>query len=168
VLCFCHIVSYLVILCHVRLCQSAPGEDLSNDSRRIWGVANHALRSNEVVSMVSSNIAGMETCFKLAAGGNDGACLSPSEGGVGLYHIFEEFDVIPSYLSKKELKALFNLVVRAQTFESASAQHMKGSNGKDVITFISFLKLLVMTSLYCLSKTSAFNSLYPTVKVNYF
>jgi hypothetical protein len=33
------------------------------------------------------------------------------------------------------------------------------------IDFTSFLKLLVMVSVFCLSKTQAFSSLYPTIKV---
>ena len=146
----------------VGLIQSNPPEDLSNESRRIWGVTDDALRSNDVVTIMSSNAAGMEKCFHLAADKGN-AYLSPTEYGVGLYRIFEEFDVVPAYLTKKELKALFNLVVRAQTFQAG--KQIKGPNGKDVITFVSFLKLLVMTCMHCLAKTSAFNSLYPTVKV---
>jgi hypothetical protein len=144
------------------LCQTRPPEDLSDDSRRLWSAANDALRSPEVVSAVSGNIAGMEQCFLLAADSGR-AYLSATDHGAGLYKLFEEFDVIPGYLSKKELKALFNLIVRAQTFHSG--KQVKGPNGKDVISFVSFLKLLVMTCLHCLSKTSSFNSLYPTVKV---
>ena len=144
------------------LYQSSPPEDLSNDSRRVWGVVDDALRTSEVIASVSSNVAAMEKCFHLAAD-NGRAYLSPTDGGVGLYRLFEEFDVIPAYISKKELKALFNLIIRAQTFQAG--KQMKGPNGKDVISFVSFLKLLVMTCLHCLAKTSAFNSLYPTVKV---
>ena len=142
--------------------QTSAPDDLSNENRRVWGITDDALRSADVLTTISSNVAGMEKCFHLAAD-RDIAFLSPTDNGVGLYKLFEEFDVIPAYISKKELKGLFGLVIRAHAFETG--KRLIGQNGKDAISFTSFLKLLVMSALHCLSKTSSFNSLYPTVKV---
>jgi len=143
------------------LYQSTPPEDLSNENRRAWSVTDDALRSTEVINTISSNIAGMEKCFHLAAD-KGVAFLSPTDNGAGLYKLFEEFDVIPAYLSKKELKGLNNLIIRAQSLQFG--KQLIGSNGKGAISLTSFLKLLVLTALHGLAKTSAFNSLYPTVK----
>ena len=42
------------------------------------------------------------------------AFYSASERGAGLARLFEEFDVIPTYLSRKELKSIAQLVLASQ------------------------------------------------------
>jgi hypothetical protein len=87
-------------------------------------------------------------------------------------------------MTKKELKLLFDLIIRSQVSEPLSlsilllflfftcSQSHSGpppasfisSQGKEGIEFIYFLKLAVLVSIHCLSKTPSFSSLYSTPK----
>lgn len=140
------------------LLSSSPPDDLSNEVRRAWIVTNDALPTSEVINVMVGNVAGMEKCFQLVCE-NDLAPLSHTELSVGLFKLFEEFDVIPAYLSKKDLKSLLQLCLRSQSMEAGTLLENKNS-----LSFVTFMKLLVMSCLYCLSKTSTLNSLYPTIK----
>ena len=86
---------------------------------------------------------------------------SPIEGvkyiGSIVNKLFEEFDVIPSYMSRKELKLIYQVIVKSHA--SPSTQ-----NSANMLDFIGFVRLLVSAAVYALSKTSAYVTLYPEVE----
>eukprot|EP00602_Paraphysomonas_sp_CaronLab_P008689 CAMPEP_0185036454 /NCGR_PEP_ID=MMETSP1103-20130426/29487_1 /TAXON_ID=36769 /ORGANISM="Paraphysomonas bandaiensis, Strain Caron Lab Isolate" /LENGTH=592 /DNA_ID=CAMNT_0027573995 /DNA_START=456 /DNA_END=2234 /DNA_ORIENTATION=+ len=145
----------------------SPPENLSNEFRRLWSVTHGALTSKEIANLIATNAVALQNSFNIAAEPPSYrlAFLSSQSGNcAGLYRLMEEFDVIPTYMSKKELKSLFLLIVKAQEKSGVPLASFLSSKGKEGITYVNFLKLLVMIAIHCLSKTSAFNSLYTTVK----
>ena len=62
--------------------------------------------------------------------------------------------MIPQYISRKELKLAYQVIVQSQISSDSSAP-------KNLLDFIGFVRLLVATSVYALSKTSAYVALYP-------
>jgi hypothetical protein len=67
--------------------------------------------------LLATNVIAIQSSFSLAAEPPNHRLAFPvSETGnsAGLYRLFEEFDVVPAYLSKKELKNLLDLAFRFQ------------------------------------------------------
>jgi hypothetical protein len=103
-----------------------------------------------VVSLVLANSIQLFNVFDSAA--------SPMNGikviGSIIYKLFEHFDVIPAYITRKELKLAYQIVVQSQI--------SSGSNSpQNYLDFVGFIRLLVATSVYALSKTSAYANMYP-------
>jgi len=74
-----------------------------------------------------------------------------------IYKLFEQFDVVPGYLSKKEIKLVYQII--------SQSQMSSGSNSpQNLLDFIGFVRLLVAISVYALSKTAAFQSKYPEME----
>jgi len=99
--------------------------------------------------------------IKLNSTNND-RFKSSTAGGV--LRLLELYDVLPTYLSKVEAKVLFSLAVHAQRNLRSPASVAGGGTGLDLA---GFLKLMVMASYHCLSKTSSYSSLYSTIEVSY-
>lgn len=99
--------------------------------------------------------------IKLSSTNND-HYKSSTAGGV--LRLLELYDVLPTYLSKVEAKVLFFLAAHAQRNLRSPASVAGGGTGLDLA---GFLKLLVMASYHCLSKTSSYSSLYSTIEVSY-
>jgi len=99
--------------------------------------------------------------IKLNSTNND-RFKSSTAGGV--FRLLELYDVLPTYLSKVEAKVLFSLAVHAQRNLRSPASVAGGGTGLDLA---GFLKLMVMASYHCLSKTSSYSSLYSTIEVSY-
>jgi len=99
--------------------------------------------------------------IKLNSTNND-RFKSSTSGGV--LRLLELYDVLPTYLSKVEAKVLFSLAVHAQRNLRSPASVAGGGTGLDLA---GFLKLMVMASYHCLSKTSSYSSLYSTIEVSY-
>ena len=97
--------------------------------------------------------------IKLSSTSNDR--YSSSTAG-GVLRLLELYDVLPTYLSKVEAKVLFALTAHAQRNLRSPASVAGGGTGLDLA---GFLKLLVMASYHCLSKTSSYSSLYTTIEV---
>ena len=97
--------------------------------------------------------------IKLSSTSNDR--YSSSTAG-GVLRLLELYDVLPTYLSKVEAKVLFALTAHAQRNLGSPAAVAGGGTGLDLA---GFLKLLVMASYHCLSKTSSYSSLYTTIEV---
>ena len=99
--------------------------------------------------------------IKLNSTNND-RFKSSTAGGV--LRLLELYDVLPTYLSKVEAKVLFSLAAHAQRNLRSPASVAGGGTGLDLA---GFLKLMVMASYHCLSKTSSYSSLYSTIEVSY-
>lgn len=146
---------------------SPPPDDLPSELRRLWSVTHESLHSREIVNLLATNVIAIQSSFSLAAEPPTyrlGFLVSETGNSAGLYRLFEEFDVVPAYLTKKELKNLYDLTLRFQALSGAPPASLISSQGKEGIELLSFMKLLLMTALFCLSKTQAFNSLYATPK----
>lgn len=100
--------------------------------------------------------------IKWSSTSNDRFSSSTSNGGV--LRLLELYDVLPTYLSQVEAKVLFSLTTHAQRNLRSPASIAGGGTGLDLA---GFLKLLVMVSYHCLSKTSSYSSLYSTIEVSY-
>lgn len=85
----------------------------------------------------------------------EGIALQSGKWGRGVYKILEEFDVLPSYCSKKDVKTIFGLVINAE---------MPASSARGYMNFQTFVKLLVTLAVFCLSNPP-FSTLYQTSKV---
>jgi len=98
--------------------------------------------------------------IKLSSTSND-RYNSSTAGGV--LRLLELYDVLPIYLSKVEAKVLFSLTAHAQRNLRSPASIAGGGTGLDLA---GFLKLLVMASYHCLSKTSSYSNVYNTIEVH--
>lgn len=140
------------------------------EEEHCWTKTAAALQtSREVALLFSSCYANVEYCFSCYAETlrvGDAAVpaigLAPNDQGGGVLRLFEAFAVTPAYVSKKELKCLFALALAAQRNCKSPFALAAKDTGNSVLDFTHFLKLLMLVAQHALSKTSAFNSLYPT------
>lgn len=148
-----------------------------SDEQKLWSLCNSALRtSKELHALLAHTYTSVREAFgdycdhKVAP--VPVLRLAEAEGARGAYKLFEDFGVTPTYLSRKELRLIFTLALASQKNHRASAltQYMQSSTGVQdsmggLLDWTHYLVLLVLVSSYSLSKTNAFNSLYPTIEV---
>jgi len=91
--------------------------------------------------------------------GEDGTHSTPASGTdlKRFIELFMDFDIAPTFLTKRELKAIFAA--------ASSAHNINGSDGASTapLTYAAFNEALGRAALVALSKP-AFQSLYPTAK----
>ena len=71
--------------------------------------------------------------------------------------MLEDFDVLPNYCTRKDVKILYQLI--------ATSQPQLADGSALGLDFLTYVRLLVMLVMYALAKTPAFSSLYGTPKV---
>lgn len=97
----------------------SPSSTASNDEKLLWDMAHQALVSSEVLQLLVQEFSPLKSTFDLLANIVEGIQvmkLTNSSSG-GIYRLLEEFDVIPSYLSMKEAKLAFSLIISVQVFK---------------------------------------------------
>ena len=145
------------------LCGPAP-PTMGAEEAEMWDMCNSALLAPEVASLLASNLGALKLSYDLFAEPVDGdvQCLkliNSSSGGA--YRLLEEYDVIPAYMSRKDFKAAFLLVLTSQrNVESSRNQHTHHSG----LDFVNYVKLLVLVAAASLSKTSSFSVQYASME----
>jgi len=82
--------------------------------------------------------------------------LTNSSSG-GFYRLLEEYDITPAYISKKDVKLAFMIILASQRNARSPASLVGGGSGLD---FANFIKLMVLIAVISLSTASSFSSLY--------
>lgn len=128
----------------------------TDEERRLLMVADEALRNKEVIHLLGNAADILNQAFRLFFDvQEEGIALQHGKWGRGIYKLLEEFDILPSYCSKKDVKTIFALVIYAE---------MPASSARGYMNFHSFVKLLVTLAVFCLSNPP-FSALYQTSKV---
>lgn len=130
---------------------------------QMWETTRAALQSTEVLSRLTAGLAVLKEVFELQAETVEGLRLmrlvSTGSSTAGLYYLLETYDVVPAYLSSREVKMAYALITSAQRYLKTPSSMAGGGVGID---FIHFVKYLVMVSIFALSKATTLNSLYGT------
>lgn len=137
-----------------------PGS--GDDERLMWENTDRALLSIEIVARLISSLPTLKLSFDLMSTVTEGTAvlkLTNASNSSGAFRLLEEFDVVPTYLSMREVKKAFSLILAAQRNARTPSSLAGGGTGID---FAHFVKFLVMLSVYGLSKTTAFLALYKT------
>lgn len=149
------------------------------DEQRVWASSNNVFRtSKELHALLAGSYGSLKEvftdyCDHISIGGTEVAVLrlGEVEGARGVSRLLEDFGVSPTYLSRKEVRIMFALAVASQKNHRAAALTQllasapDASTGSGLLDWSHFLVLLVLIANYALSKTNAFNSLYPSVEV---
>jgi hypothetical protein len=137
-----------------------PGS--GDEERVMWEYTDRALLSSDVVTRLVSSLPMLKSSFELMSTIVEGTAilkLTNASNSSGAFRLLEEFDVVPTYLSMREVKKAFSLILAAQRNAKAASSLAGGGTGID---FIHYIKFLVMLAVYGLSKTTAFVALYKT------
>jgi hypothetical protein len=128
----------------------------TDEERRLLMVADEALRNKDVTRLLANSAENLNKVFRFFFDvQEEGLALQHGKWGRGVYKMLEEFDVLPSYCSKKDAKTIFNLVIYAE---------MPASSARGYMNFHTFVKLMVTLAVFCLSNPP-FSTLYQTSKV---
>jgi hypothetical protein len=132
---------------------------LSAEERNMWEQTNIALDNNDVISLLASSLTDIKLpydCLSEVVDGVQILKLTNQQLG-GTFRLLEEYDIIPPYMSKKDAKAAFMLILCSQRNSTSLASNVAGGSGLD---FPNFIKLMVLIAVVSLSKTSSFSSMY--------
>jgi hypothetical protein len=139
---------------------NAPS-DLSPEDTQTWSLAIDLMRDSGVLPLFETHSAHLMMVFdaySTGSGAHHGHHVKTltlgSSGGQhkGALQMAIDYDVVPSFLTKKEIKGCYSVVSRMQGAESSAAV------GLD---FAGFIQLLGLMAVQALSKPS-FQHLYPT------
>lgn len=136
---------------------------LSTEERNMWEQTNTALNNSEVISLLASSLADIKLpydCLSEVVDGIQILKLTNQQLG-GAFRLLEEYDIIPPYMSKKDVKSAFMLILCSQRNSTSLASNVAGGSGLD---FPNFIKLMVLIAVVSLSKTSSFSSMYETLE----
>jgi len=139
----------------------AAPSDLSAEDAHIWSLAIDLMRDQNVLPLFESHSAHLMLvfdAFSTGSGAHHGHTVKTltlgSSGGQhkGTLQMAIDFDIVPTFLTKKEIKGCYSVVSRMQGAESSATV------GLD---FAGFIQLLGLLAVQALSKPS-FAQLYPT------
>jgi hypothetical protein len=152
------------------------------DEVAMWGTVHRALTMPDVVNQLVPHLQNLKDCFDWVAEDIEGTKIvkltNPNGGGAA--RLLEAYDIIPAYLSKKEAKMAFFVILSSQVqfvidriCDHSSFAYTMQRNAGNVPTaagsvgleFSSFVKLLLLICIHSLSKASTFSSLYSTTEV---
>jgi hypothetical protein len=136
---------------------------LTSEEVAMWGTVHRALTMPEVVNQVVPHLQCLKGSFDWVSEEIEGSRvvrLTNSAGG-GMARLLESYDIIPAYLTKKEAKMAFFVILSSQR----NAGNVPAAAGSVGLEFSSFVKLLLLVCIHSLSKTSTFSSLYSTTEV---
>jgi hypothetical protein len=132
---------------------------LSKEERNMWEQGNSALTNMNVIEILSAQLANIKLpfdCLSELIEGVQVIKLTNSSSG-GFYRLLEEYDIIPAYISKKDVKLAFMIILSSQRNARSPASVVGGGSGLD---FSNFVKLMVLIAVVSLSTASSFSSLY--------
>ena len=125
----------------------------------MWEQGNSALTNMNVIEILSAQLATIKLpfdCLSELIEGVQVIKLTNSSSG-GFYRLLEEYDIFPAYISKKDVKLAFMIILSSQRNARSPASLVGGGSGLD---FPNFVKLMVLISVVSLSTASSFSSLY--------
>lgn len=127
----------------------------TSEEQRLLAVVSDAIRNREVSRLISFHGEQLSNVYNFYYDvQEEGVALNSSKWGRGIYKMLEDYDVVPSYCSKKDVKTIFGLVIYAEMPASAARGHMN---------FVSFVKLLATIAIFSLSNPPL-ATLYQTPK----
>jgi len=132
---------------------------LSKEERNMWEQANSALTNMNVIEILSAHLGTIKfpfDCLSELIEGVQVIKLTNSSSG-GFYRLLEEYDITPAYISKKDIKLAFMIILASQRNARSPASLVGGGSGLD---FANFIKLMVLIAVVSLSTASSFSSLY--------
>lgn len=150
---------------------------LTSEEKMMWESAHNALMATEVVTLISNHLSPLKAAFDFfsevisSRNGSSAQVLKLSNGrGIGAIKMLESYDIIHPYMSVKDAKSAFMLVLCSQRNSNESVfgddddsvisnSNSPANNGLD---FCNYLKLLVLVATTSLSKTNTFSTLYST------
>ena len=124
-----------------------PPDYLSEVDANLWELALEAMSDGEVMALLRNSLEPLEKVFNhYAMEGPSG--LNIPVGGIGL--ILKQFDVLPTFVSKKDVKRMYQIVV-----------HLYDVPDEEGLDFTGVVHLLVLVAVSSLSKRQ-FSRVYPT------
>ncbi len=152
---------------------------LSADEKMMWESAHNSLLTAEVITLITNHLSPLKTAFDFfseiisSISGVSAQVLKLNTGsGLGAIKMLESYNVIHPYISVKDAKSAFMLVLCSQRNSNESVfgsgndddsvisnSNSSANNGLD---FCNYLKLLVLIATSSLSKTNTFSTLYST------
>lgn len=163
-----------------------PPSNATPNECKIWDHTHRAFQSHEeVLKLLCSQLDVLQQLFALFATKVEGVSViklvtSTSVNGAqqhqqqhnkqaqghlggagGVYRMLELYDVLPTHLSRVEVKVLFGLALHAQRNLKLPASIAGGGTGLD---FCTFLKFLVMLVYHALSKTNSYSTMYNSME----
>ena len=129
-----------------------PGflESTNSSEKTVWRITAEALQNDKVVALLVANAVPLYKVFE--------SCAAPVDNvkavGSVVYKLLEEYDVLPQYITRKELKLIYQVINQSQINSQSSAP-------PNLLDFPGLVRLLVACAVYALSKTSAYVALYP-------
>ena len=129
-----------------------PGflESTNASEKTVLRITAEALQNDKVVALLVANAVPLYKVFE--------SCAAPVDNvkavGSIVYKLMEEYDVLPQYITRKELKLVYQVINQSQISSESSAP-------PNLLDFPGLVRLLVACAVYALSKTSAYVALYP-------